>query len=138
MASPSHSVPLFPRRTKVRDIEVAPGRFIVDLPPGAVPRICVADLIPQGDHTYRAVARVHEAEIRLTAEILHKLNLGISKSSLIRLIKAGFVNGSRVAPQCYVFDLQSYFDHRELMRAEAAEGRDFWTGDNLARYRAAI
>jgi hypothetical protein len=131
-------LPLYPRRTRVKQIEVAPDRFVVDLPPQAVPRICVSDLIPQGDHTYRAVARVHQAEIRVTPDVLSKLNLGVRHQTLLRLIRAGFVNGSKIAPNCYVFDLQSYFDHRELMRKEASEGRDFWTGENLARYRAAI
>lgn len=119
-------------------LDIAPGRAVVDLQPQDVARICVSDLIPQGDHTYRAVARVHNAEIRLTPEVLRKLNLGVRHETLKRLIKAGFVDGARIAPNSYVFDLQSYYDHVEKVKKAAGEGTDFWTGDNLARYRAAI
>ncbi len=129
-------LPLFPGRNGApAEIEIAPGKKTVDLAPKQVRRICVADLIPTGEaSTYRAVARVHEAQIRLTPEVLVKLGLGIRHKTLIRLIKAGFVAGERIAPTSYLFDLESYFSHRDRCRANA----DFWTGENLKRFRDAI
>jgi hypothetical protein len=133
-------VPVYPvKNGKPVLVEIAPGQTVADLPPGEVSRVCLARLVPTGEpNTFRAVAEVHSAEIRLNAGILKKLHLGVEHCTMKRLIKAGFVEGGRVAPGCYTFDLQSYYNHVAQVRAAAASGEDFWTGENLEKYRAAI
>jgi hypothetical protein len=130
---------LFPQRTNAKTIEVAPGKTIVDLPPAAVPRVAVVDLVPTGDpSTYKAVARVHTAQLRLTPDTIKKLNLGVKFETLKRLVRAGFVEGGRISPNCYLFDLASYYAHNDRVRAAAAAGEEFWTAENLTKYRTAI
>lgn len=133
---PTTKVPLLPTRDgKPRTIEVAPGQTVVEVPSLEVPRLCLAEFVPTGEpNTFRAIARVHSAEIRLTAANLKKLNLGVEPCTLKRLIKAEFVYGGRIAPGCYQFSLASYYAHVKAVRTNP----DFWTGENLARYRAAI
>ena len=137
MKTIAKQLPLFPSLNgKPRTVEAAPGQKVVALPPQEVSRIAVVDLIPTGEpHTYRAGARIHAAEMPLNVETLRKLGLGVSARTMRRLIKGGFVTGTKAAPQVYLFSLQSWFDHCEKVRAAAAEGRDFWTADNLSRYR---
>lgn len=139
MAKPNTSIPLFPRHGKSRQIEVAPGKTIVDLPPQEVKRVAVATLLPTGDpSTYKAVAKVHDVNMRLTAELLKTLGIGSRTDTMRRLIKAGFVDGCRVAPTCYLVNIESYFAHVAAVKKAAEEGREFWDEENLSRYRAAI
>jgi hypothetical protein len=130
-------VPLFPhsagKNAKTVTIEVAPGRRVVDLPRELVRRVAIAEWIPQGDGTYKPVARVHDEEIPLTDDLPQRLGLGVSHDTLKRLIKAGFVRGCRVAPNRHIFYLQSYYDHVERVR----EDPDFWTRERLRDYMQA-
>lgn len=136
---PSTELELFPQGRAKLTLEVAPGKDLVPLPPTHVDRMCLAELIPTGEpSTYRAVARVHEINVRLTNGIAKKLGLGGRSDTLRRLIKAGFVKGQAVAPRCYTFSLTSFFEHQANVRKAADEGTEFWTDENLQRYRAAI
>ena len=118
---------------------VAPGQAVVPLAPHEVARYCVAELIPTGEpSTYRAVARFHPAEYPISREMLRKLGIGVSTGVLKRLVRAGFVVGARICPGLHVFSIESYQGHVAAVKQAAEEGRDFWSGDNLARYRAAI
>jgi hypothetical protein len=130
-------LPLFPHLGKVPGtVEAAPGQQTVPAPPRETPRVAILDLVPTGEPGhYRAIARVHSGEMTLTAETLKKLGITIGTRTMRRLIKAGFVTGTKVAPQVHTFALESWFAHCDRVRLCAAEGRDFWTAENLERYR---
>lgn len=132
-------VSLLPRRTSKSEVEVTPGQVTVPIPPNSIARIAIYEVIPTGEAgVYRHQARVHSAELEVTTAVLRKLGIGIGTRSLKRLIKAGFVKGSNPSPQRHVFSLESYFDHCDRVRAAMEKGENFWTGDNLDRYRTAL
>ena len=120
-------------------MEIVPGHTVVPLPPDAIPRVAVHDVIPTGEAgVYRHQARIHSAQVELNTAMLRKLGLGIGITALKRLIHAGFVEGSRVTPQCHVFSIESYFAHCAEVRAVTERGETFWTAERLARYRTAL
>jgi hypothetical protein len=134
--SAMQKVPIHPpRNNRPTTVEVAPGKSVVDAPAAEVRRIGVCDLVPQGDGTYKPVLRIHAQEVKLSPHTLRELGIGISIETMRRLIRAGFVQGARSAPNAYFFTLQSYFDHVERVRAAASVGDDFWTTENLTLYR---
>ncbi|MCX6901706.1 MAG: hypothetical protein NT105_23755 [Verrucomicrobia bacterium] len=102
-------------------VEVAPGQFVVECPAGQAPRVGLHDLQPAGDGTYRPVVRIHSRNLRLTVKLPAQLGLGVNYKTLVRLIRAGFVDGSQVGPRNYDFSLQSYFDHRDRCK-----DMEFW------------
>lgn len=128
MSDRKTQIPLLFGSTPDGTIEVAPGETYVDLSPDQAPRIAVADWIPQGDGTFKAVARIHEKEIKLTEETLRQLGIGVDIKTLRRLILGGFVRGQRVSPRGWTFFLQSYIEHRNLCLADP----DFWSPDHPA------
>jgi hypothetical protein len=103
-------------------VEIAPGQFIAECPAALAPRIGLVDWQPAGDGTFRPVVRLHAKRLRLTVKLPAQLGLGVSYQTLKQLIRAGFVDGTRIAPGNYEFDLQSYFDHRS-----GAKDPEFWT-----------
>lgn len=80
------------------------------------------DLIPQGDKTFKPVARTHDRHVRLTRRVLRNLGIGITYAALRRLGQGGFIHVTHVAPGVYTLDLPSFYEH--LRRVEADE--EFW------------
>lgn len=103
-------------------IEVVPGKTIAELPTGVMPKVAIADWMPVGDGTHRAVARIHDKTIRITAKIIRQLGLGISWQTLHRLGRAGFVEVIQKAPSTYNLNLESYYAHVEAVKADP----EFW------------
>ncbi|WP_309400595.1 hypothetical protein [Cerasicoccus maritimus] len=114
-------------------VAAAPGERVVDLPADCIPRVAVADWQPVGDGTYRPVARIHGCWPRLNE--VHELQLGIRYRTLKRLIIAGFLEGARVSPSCWIFSLESYWDHMKRCQ----ENPEFWDdAKNKQAYNKAI
>lgn len=102
-------------------VEVVPGKKFVPLPITAVPPVAIAELVPAGDGTYRVVARICPQWFTCQSANLRKLGIGISGTSMLRLIRAGFVDGQQTTPQVHQFDYYSYQGH--MQRAADPE---FW------------
>ena len=103
------------------EIEIAPGKTIVPLPPDAIEHVVIADLQPAGDGTYRPVARLARRWIINSAPNLKRYGIPLSSSSVKRLIRAGFIVGSKSTPKLYQFDYYSYLRH-----LEACKDPEFW------------
>ena len=135
-------------------VQVAPRQFVqMDLLKieGRAPEMIFCDLEPvQGrPEYYRSVPRTLEHFVRLTPELVEKLGLLDPRSgrnrgigcgvpsglnTLKRLIRAGFVDGARVAPMVYTVNLASYFQHLK----RCAEDPDFWENPKVREeYRIA-
>ena len=117
-----------------KTVEAAPGKQVAPIPEIS-PKFGIFKLIPIGGNEYRAQIETRTPWIRLTPSVPRELGLGIEYRTLKRLILAGFVLGQKVAPNCWQFSLQSYFEHLERARLDP----EFWDENNpagnLARYK---
>lgn len=114
-------------------IEVAPGQKIAALKIDQIERVALADILPQGDGTFRAVARVARRWLIVSPRNLRQLGSDHSVATLQRLIKAGFVKGRQPSPRVNEFDLMSYLEH-----LERCEDPEFWTERRRELYKQSI
>jgi len=119
-AEPAVVLPVLGHPQGEISVEVAPNQKLVPLSPQPG-QVLVHDLVPAGDFL-RSVARVHDKFMRMTEDMTRKLGLGVSYSTLRRLVDAGFVKGAKIAPKTYVMSLASYYEH--VKRCEADP--EFW------------
>lgn len=125
------TVTVYPTGVKV---EVTPGSQLEMWPDHLpTPQIGVFDWVDQGDGSYKPMIRIQPKFVRLVRESYETMGLGISYSSLRRLMHAGFVDGLCITPGHYSFDIQSFYRHVARVKADP----DFWTGKNLKRYMQA-
>jgi hypothetical protein len=99
-----------------------PSQQIVPLPAKQAGQILVYELLPQGDNTFKAVARPRDRHVRITRRVLRSLGIGLSYATLRRLGQGGFIQVTHVAPGVYTLDLPSFYAH--LRKVEADE--EFW------------
>lgn len=121
-------------------VEIVPGRRSQDLCDDALPPLALAEVIPQGGGTFRLVARMSDHWFSNNTKTLRRLGIGISGTSMKRLIRAGFVEGQQTTPQVHQFNYHSYLKHMERARDP-----EFWdqtdpghTKTNRERFRDAI
>jgi hypothetical protein len=103
-------------------VEVVPGKTVADLPKAVMPRVGVADWLPAGDGTYRAVARIHEKFVRVTSRLIAQLGLGVSMQTLHRMGRAGFIDMPQVTPNTYLLSIESVYAHFRAVKDDP----EFW------------
>lgn len=115
-------------------VQVAPGCYV----PGGerqLPRVALVDWIGQSDGSFKPRIRMTGRRVRLSEKNLKDLNLGVEYRTMLRLIKAGFIEGEKIAPNCWTFCLESFLGHRE----DCQDDPDFWEeenpDENRKRYR---
>jgi hypothetical protein len=115
--------------------QVSPNRWVqLDLA-FTPPEMVLADVIDGGDGTRRVIPRSWEHLVPVTKDLSILLGLGGDTQTLRRLIRAGFVEGGRVAPRKYTVNIESYYAH--LTRC--GEEPDFWEDSKrLKAYREAM
>ena len=101
--------------------EVMPGKKFVQLPSASLPEVVVAEVVPQGEGTFRLVGRVCPRWFTVKSDTLAKLGIGISRNSMKRLIRAGFVEGQMTIPGVVEFNYHSYLAHHAR-----ASDPEFW------------
>jgi len=122
---------------KTLQIELAPGRICeIRVPVNAVPRYVLARLSRRGDSLYQVTPVEWTSKVRLTKKLLRDLGLDISDYVVRRLIKAGFVEGSTIAPLVTLVDLESLKAHIERTSSSSENG--FWTRERVDAYRTAF
>lgn len=105
-------------------VEVAPNQWVPQgVHPDDVPRYALSWLMRQADGTYMPVLKVHGQYVRMSHELPAKLGLaGLHPRNLYRLVAAGFVASSRIAPNTILVDVLSLAQH-----IEAARDPEYWT-----------
>lgn len=110
-------------------VEPLPGqRFIPLRGDNVIAPVALMQLVPEGGGSYRLVAQITPRWFAVTTENLHKLGIGISRKSMIKLIRAGFVCGQQTLPQVHQFDYHSWLAH-----LEATAGPGFWESCDAGR-----
>ena len=88
------------------------------------------DLLPAGDGSFRAVP---QKPLVLASITQAARSSGLSRDTIYRLYKAGFIAGDQPSPKKIRIDMASLQTHR---RESLKEG--FWTPARLDRYRTGI
>lgn len=98
-----------------------PGKTFIPLALDCVDYVALAELIPAGDGTFRVVARICPQWFSCSTKNLRRLGIGISGTGMLRLIRAGFVEGRNETPQITQFNFHSYRQHQL-----ATNDPEFW------------
>lgn len=115
-------------------VEFAPGQEVdATLPREAVPRFGLVQLMRQADGSYVTVLKTWSETVRLKLDTLPNLGIDVSYKTCRRLIAAGFIEGSFIAPETFIMDLESLYNH-----VQATRDPEFWTDARKAKYRAAF
>lgn len=113
------------RSTRGEMVEVAPGTYAPANPNVPVADYTVAQWKRKGDGTWTAVP-FREPFVRLDRHLGALLGFpGRQYTTIRRLAVAGFVEMIQVAPQTFLLNLDSWFNH--LRRC--AEAEEFWRRD---------
>jgi hypothetical protein len=122
-------------------VQPEPGKKFAPITPDSLDRVALAELVPAGDGTFRAVARICPRYFTIRQDNLRRLGVAISAQGMIRLVRAGFVAGCQATPGITQFDYFDYLRHEGQVAADP----DFWDTrqeghilTNRERYRRAI
>jgi hypothetical protein len=118
-------------------LQVAPGADGLAPWPDHIPvpaMIGVFEMSQQPDGSFRPMIRLHTTWVRMKTNICEELGLGVTYTSLRRLMAAGFVKSKQTTPGQYSFCLQSFHQHCAKVQADP----EFWSGENLRRYMEAL
>ncbi|MFZ4764911.1 MAG: hypothetical protein ACOYMN_08135 [Roseimicrobium sp.] len=131
---PSQTEASFPR--PCRSIQVAPNVHVLPVDIRRVPTLGVFEWHRKACHAcgggYYPVIRIEDAWMRVSE--VEKLPLGLSAEVITKLIKGGFVEGCKAAPNSTTVNVASLLEHYEA----TSEDPEFWTREKLERYRNGI
>ena len=88
------------------------------------------DLLPAGDGSFRAVPQKPLVMASITQAAR---TTGLSRDTIYRLYKAGFVSGDQPSPKKIRIDMASLQTHRQ---ASLKEG--FWTRERRSRFQTGV
>ncbi len=88
------------------------------------------DLLPAGDGSFRAVPQKPLVMASITQAAR---STGLSRDTIYRLYKAGFIAGDQPSPKKIRVDMASLHTHRKESLKEG-----YWTPERLNRYRTGI
>lgn len=135
--TPKTKTPTAPVTVKLMGMEceteatqIAPGLYIPteQLPQEAVPQYGYVKFVKQGD-VYQPVIRGWGKAIRMRPSLKEALGLDLPYKTIMRLIKGGFIAARVPAPNTYLMDLDSFYEH-----IEASKDPEFWTPERRHRY----
>lgn len=117
--------------------ERAPGVFVA-VDPKAMGKMCLARWRNNGNGTHSLVPVTNQLVV-LNDKLLQRLGMKGGRHTIMRLARAHppFIKVIQRAPRLNLLDLDSLEAHDQRVLAAQAEGREFWTGENLRRYQAA-
>ena len=121
--------------TRPAMIRIAPNLYAPDPACPKVPEFSIGKFVEvtAGRYEFRPVL---ENFVRVNQDVLQKLGIGRQWHTLVRLSRAGFVELIKVAPGCYLINLDSYYNH---VRRCAEAGPEFWDKPgHLEQYRRAL
>ncbi|MCX6908122.1 MAG: hypothetical protein NTY01_08775 [Verrucomicrobia bacterium] len=124
-------------------VEIVPGVKITPVSIESVSRFAIARWVPQGDGTFKPVAKSCDPWVRLTVSLPRELGLGISWDVMRRLIVSGIVASRRPGPHTTEISIESLNAHLEGCRdteywCTPVKGTDGRTMTREARYKEAL
>lgn len=115
----------------VKPVRVTPETKVLPAPPARIPALAVFEWVAKPDGSYVPRQRIEEAYMRLSE--VEKLPLGLTKEVIVKLYRAGFIDGHCAAPNSTMINVISLLDHIEKTRDDPY----FWTAKRIEQYREA-
>lgn len=106
-------------------VMVAPGVWR-NMLPSDPPEIVLGEYRLRADGNYDLVP-ISDRWVRLTTRVCALLGFGEHHQTLYRLGRAGFIELVRAAPNCFLLNLVSFYNH---LRRCAEHGGDMWSKDD--------
>ena len=115
-----------------KTIQITPGLAIQPAPLAAVPAFGVIEWHRHADGRFEPRLVTKDEWFALADDMFAKLGLSISRETLIRLGRSGFIRLRRPTPGLIEVNLESLITH-----FENCEEEDFWTEERIEQYREA-
>lgn len=109
--------------------QVAPGVWVSGLPEFEVPSHILCKLVPgPTPGTYTLEPEPYPGYVRVTDDIGKRLGvLGLSTTTLRRLMWGGFVDHIRAAPGCTFISIESLLEHFRRTGNDCEREKSYWT-----------
>lgn len=122
--------------------EVAPGVWAGGMPVFEMPSHVICRIVPiagqPGAFTLQPDSS-YPGYIRMTDDIGKRLGvIGLSATTMRRLLWAGFVDHIRTAPGCIYISLESLLEHFKRTENDCARERSYWTAERVETWRATL
>lgn len=120
--------------------EIAPGIWASSLPEFEVPSHVLCRLVPgEQPGTYVLEPETHPGYIRMTGDIGTRLGiLGLTETTLRRLLYGGFVDCVRPAPGTIMISIESLLEHWQRTRNDLANEKSYWNLQRRKLWKTAI
>ena len=117
--------------------QIAPGQWVSGLPEFNTPSHVLCRLRPgTTPGTYTLEPEPWPGYIRLTRDLGQHLGvLGLSHTTLRRLIYCGFIDHIRAAPGCIFLSIESIMDHFRATSNDCGKEKSFWTPQRRELWR---
>lgn len=121
--------------------QVAPGVWVSGMPALETPShiLCRLVEIPESPGTYRLEPEPWPGFVRMGDDIGQRLGvLGLSDTTMRRLLAAGFVDHIRPAPGCIFVSVESLLAHFRRTANDCEAETSFWTARRCTAWRDVI
>ncbi len=117
----------------LKTIQITPGLAVQPVPLAAVPAFGVVEWHRRPDGSFEPKLVSHDEWVGLSDMMTDKIGVSISRETLIRLGRAGFIRLRRPTPGLIEVHIGSLIDH-----FESVEDEEFWTPERTRQYREAL
>lgn len=120
--------------------ELAPGVWVSGMPAFEVPSHVLCRLVPTGDGgTYRLEPEPYPGFVRMSDDIGARLGvIGLSDTTMRRLLAAGFIDHIRPAPNCIFVSVESLLEHFRRTANDCERDASYWTARRIEEWRTTI
>jgi hypothetical protein len=120
--------------------EVGPGVWTTGMPEFETPSHILCRLVPLSEPgTYRLEPEPYPGYVRMQEGIGRKLGLlGLSDTTMRRLITGGFVEHARPAVGMILISIESLLSHLRRTANDCAQDKSWWTPKRRALWRSVI
>ena len=117
--------------------EISPGVWVSGMPEFLTPSHVLCRLVPSGPGTYTLAPEPYPGYVRMTEDIGKRLGIvGLSETTLRRLMWGGFVEHFLGAPGCTYISIESLLEHIRRTRNDHAKESGFWTAKRRLDWKA--
>jgi len=117
--------------------EIAPGVWVSGLPEFEVPSHVICRLVPgEKPGTYTLEPEPYPGYVRMCEDIGKKLGvIGLSDTTLRRLMWGGFIDHIRPAPGCLFISIESLMEHFKRTGNDCEKEKSYWTHSRREEWR---
>lgn len=119
--------------------QVAPGVWVSGLPIFETPSHVLCRLVPLKEDAgkYTLEPEAYPGYVRMSDDIGRRLGvIGLSKTTMYRLLWSGLVDHIRPAPGCLLISIESLLEHFRATANDCAREETYWTPVRLRLWKS--